>query len=264
MRGMNIHPTAIIEDGAELGADVTIGPMCNIGPSVRLHDSVRLQRCVVVEGDTEIGARTVVHPFAVLGGPPQHLKHGGEDTRLIVGADVIVREHVTMNTGTVEGGGVTRVGDRGFFMIGSHVAHDCNIGSDVICSINVAVGGHVEVGEGAFLGGQSAIHQFCRIGDYAFVGGCAAVITDIIPYASAFGNHAQLAGLNIVGLKRRGLERSTIHDLRAAYKVLFGNHDTFKERVDRVREEFSHCDEVRRIVNFIDVDASRPLMTPRR
>jgi UDP-N-acetylglucosamine acyltransferase len=264
MRGMNIHPTAIIEDGAELGADVVIGPMCYIGPSARLHDGVKLQKCVVVEGDTEIGARTVVHPFTVLGGPPQHLNHRGEDTKLIIGTDVIIRENVTMNTGTVDGGGVTRVGDRGFFMIGSHVAHDCNIGSDVICSINVAVGGHVSVGEGAFLGGQSAIHQFCRIGDYAFVGGCAAVITDIIPYASAFGNHARLAGLNIVGMKRRGMERKTIHALRAAYRILFGDHDTFKERVERVREEFSDCDEVKRIVNFIDVDTSRPLMTPRR
>ncbi len=264
MRGMNIHPTAIIEDGAELGADVVIGPMCHVGPSVRLHDGVTLQKCVIIDGDTEIGARTVVHPFAVLGGPPQHLKHCGEKTKLIIGADVVVRENVTMNTGTVAGGGVTHVGDRGFFMIGSHVAHDCIIGDDVICSINVAVGGHVKVGEGAFLGGQSAIHQFCRIGDYAFVGGCAAVITDIIPYASAFGNHARLAGLNIVGLKRRGMERSTIHALRAAYRILFGDHDTFKERVDRVREEFSDYDEIRRIVSFIDIDTSRPLMTPRR
>jgi len=264
MRGMNIHPTAIIEDGAELGADVVIGPMCHIGGSVRLHDGVTLQKFVVIEGDTEIGARTVVHPFAVLGGPPQHLKHRGEDTKLIIGADAIIRENVTMNTGTVEGGGVTRVGDRGFFMIGSHIAHDCEIGNDVICSINVAVGGHVKVGEGAFLGGQSAIHQFCRIGSYAFVGGCAAVITDIIPYASAVGNHARLAGLNIIGLKRRGMERRAIHDLRAAYRILFDDNDTFKERVDRVRMEFSESDEVRRIVSFIDAGASRPLMTPGR
>ncbi len=264
MRGLNIHPTAVIEEGAELGADVEIGPMCHVGGSVRLHDGVKLQKFVVIEGCTEIGARTVVHPFSVLGGPPQHLKYRGEDTKLIVGADAIIRENVTMNAGTVEGGGVTRIGDRGFFMIGSHIAHDCQVGSDVICSNNVAVGGHVEIGEGAFLGGQCAIHQYCRIGENAFVGGCAAVTSDIIPYSSAFGNHARLAGLNIIGMKRRGMERRAIHQLRAAYRILFDDHDTFKERLEIVRKEYGESSEVKRIVNFIDTGASRPLMTPGR
>ncbi len=262
MRGVEVHPTAIVEDGAELGNDVYIGPMSHVGANVRLHDGVKLLKRVTLEGHTEIGARTVIHSGAVLGGPPQHLKYNGESTKLVVGEDAIIRENVTMNTGTVEGGGITRIGDRGFFMIGAHIAHDCQVGNDIICSNNAAVGGHVAIGDSAFLGGQCAIHQFSRIGAYAFVGGCAAVTADIIPYASVFGNHATLAGLNIIGMKRRGMERRAIQNLRAAYRLLFEARDTFKERLERVRMEFSDSEEVMLIVRFVDEGASRALMTP--
>ena len=263
-KGANIHPTAIVEEGAALGAGVIIGPFCHVGASVKLHDGVVLQRSIIVEGHTEIGARTVVHPFAVLGGPPQHLNYRGAPTKLIIGEDTIIREHVTINVGTEDGGGVTRVGDRGFIMIGAHLAHDCQVGDDLICANNVAVGGHVEIGDGAYIGGSCAVHQFCRIGAYSIIGGGAVVTTDVIPYGSAVGNRAQLGGLNVIGLKRRGVERSKIRELRNAYHVLFSDEGTLIERVERVQQEFQHSDEVQRIVEFIAADADRPVMTPRR
>lgn len=261
---MNIHPTSIIEDGAILGDGVVIGPMCRVGGGVRLHDGVVLKSHIVIEGDTEIGRETIIHPFSTLGGTPQHLGYKGEPTKLRIGANCIFRENVTVNIGTANGGGVTRIGDRAFLMVGTHVAHDCQVGNDVIFTTHVAVGGHVTIGNNAFLGGLCAIHQYCRIGDFAFIGGCATVTTDIIPHASAFGNHAKLAGLNIIGMKRRGMPRETIHNLRGAYRALFAENGTFKERVEFVRENFAGCDEVARIINFIDSGATRPLMTPGR
>ena len=257
---MNIHPTAIIEDGASIG-DVTVGPYCCVRAGATLHDGVVLESHVVIEGGAEIGAGTRVSAFAALGGPPQHLGCKGEGTTLVIGANNIIREHVTMNRGTVAGGGVTRVGDNGFFMTGSHVAHDCQVGDHVIFANGVAVGGHVSIGDYAFLGGLCAIHQHCRIGEHAFVGGCAAVTTDIIPFASAVGNHARLVGLNIVGLKRRGFCRATLHDLRAAYRLLFFGDDVFKARIEIVREKYARSPEVMRVLSFIEAGKARPLMT---
>ena len=260
-----IHPTAILEDGAEIGADVDIGPYCIIGRGARLGDGVKLLNHVTIAGNTTVGEGCVIHPYASLGSPPQHLGYGGEETRLEVGARNTIREHVTMNIGTVAGGGVTRVGDDGFFMVGAHVAHDCQVGDKVIFANNATLGGHVSVGDGVFLGGLSAIHQHSRVGDYAFVGGCAAVTMDIIPYASAMGNHARLTGLNVIGMKRRGLERKTIHALRSAYRMLFlGEDDTFKDRLAAVTSEFGGVQEVMHIMAFINEDASRSLMGPAR
>lgn len=260
----SIHPTAIVEEGAKLGEGVTVGPFCRVGPDVRLGDGVFLESHAVIAGHTSIGARTSVHPFAVIGSPPQHLRYRGEPTRLEIGEDVVIREHATMNPGTVAGGGLTRVGDRGFFMIGAHVAHDCKVGDGVILANNATLGGHVEVGDGAFLGGLCGIHQFCRIGAYAFIGGCAAVVADVIPYGSAYGNHAKLSGLNIIGLKRRETPRQTIHTLRAVYRALFADIDTLKERVEDVRATYGHVPEARRILDFVDATAARSLMTPAR
>lgn len=261
---MSIHPTAIIESGAEIGDDVSIGPWCHIGPRVKIGSGAILHAHVVATGATEIGAKTVIHSFAAIGGPPQHLGYRGEDTRLVIGAGNIIREHVTMNTGTVSGRGETRIGDNGLFMTACHVAHDCVIGDNVIMANNATLGGHVIVEEGAFLGGLCAIHQHCRIGAFAFVGGCAAVPTDVIPFGSAVGNHAGLAGLNIVGLKRRGATRQTMRDLRAAYKHLFSDGATFQERLAEVEAQYGDRPEVARIIAFIKADASRPLMTPAR
>lgn len=261
---MAIHPTAIVDSGAKLGADVEIGAYSKIGADVTLGDGVVVASHVVIEGETTIGDETQIYPFAYLGGPPQHLGYRGEQTRLEIGVKNIIREQVTMNIGTAQGGGITRVGDRGMFMVGAHIAHDCHIGNDVIFANNATLGGHVTIGKNVFLGGLCAIHQNCRIGDYAFIGGCAAVPCDVIPYASASGNHADLVGLNIIGMKRRGMDRKSIHALRGAYRMLFNGEGNFKDRLGMVREQYGDHKEVVTVLDFIEYDASRSLMTPRR
>jgi UDP-N-acetylglucosamine acyltransferase len=261
---MEIHPTAIVEEGAALGAGVRIGPWCRVSANARLGEGVDLKSHVVIEGRTEIGARTRIHSFAVLGGPPQHLGYKGEDTRLRIGSDCVIREHATANIGTPTGRGETVIGEKCFLMTGAHVAHDCLVGSNVIFANNATLGGHVVIEDFVFLGGLCAIHQFCRVGAYAFIGGCAAVPTDVIPYGSATGNHATLSGLNIVGMKRRGMSRASIHDLRAAYRLLFAEDGSFQERLDAVASRFAQSEDVMRIVNFIREDTRRPLMAPPR
>ncbi|MEK7266714.1 MAG: acyl-ACP--UDP-N-acetylglucosamine O-acyltransferase [Pseudomonadota bacterium] len=261
---MGIHPTAIIEEGARLADGVTVGPWCRVSSRASLAEGVELKSHVVIDGNTSLGARTLVYPFAVLGGPPQHLGYRGEDTAVRIGADCIIREHATVNAGTIAGRGVTVVGDKCFLMTGAHVAHDCIVGSNVIFANNATLGGHVVIGDNVFLGGLCAVHQFCRVGSFAFIGGCAAVPTDVIPYGSANGNHATLAGLNLVGMKRRGMSRSAIHEIRAAVKLLFADEDSFQERLDRVAADFARSEEVMRIVNFIREDTRRPLMAPPR
>jgi UDP-N-acetylglucosamine acyltransferase len=257
-----IHPTAIVEDGAVLADDVEIGPYCIVGPKVTLHAGVRLLSHVCIEGVTELGEGTEVHPFARLGGAPQHLAHKGEDTRLVVGKRNIIREHATMHTGTAGGSGVTVVGDEGLYMVGSHVAHDCVVGDKVVLANNATLGGHVKVGDYVFLGGLSAVHQHTRVGRYTFVGGLAAVTKDVIPYGSVWGNHARLEGLNLVGLKRRGMPRETINDLRTAFRLLFAPEGTFQERLDDVARVFAASPEVSEIVTFIRSDSGRPLCLP--
>ena len=259
-----IHPTAIVSPGAQLGQDVEIGAFCTIGPQVQLGDGVRLVSHVVVEGATQIGASTTIHPFAVLGGAPQHLAHKGEDTRLVIGERNIIREHVTMHTGTVGGGGVTTVGSDSLYMVGAHVAHDCVVGDRVTFANNATLGGHVVIGDFVFMGGLCAVHQFTRIGRYSFVGGGGVVTKDIIPYGSVWGNHAHLEGLNLVGLKRRGFTREAINALRAAYRLLFADEGTFQERLDDVAEAHAGTPEVMEIVDFIRAEANRPLCLPER
>jgi len=259
-----IHPTAIVSPDAQLGQDVEIGAFCTVGPEVQLGDGVRLVSHVVVEGATQIGAGSTVHPFAVLGGAPQHLAHRGEDTRLVIGERNIIREHVTMHTGTVGGGGVTKVGSDSLYMVGSHVAHDCIVGDRVTFANNATLGGHVVIGDFVFMGGLSAVHQFTRIGRYSFVGGGGVVTKDIIPYGSVWGNHAHLEGLNLVGLKRRGFTREAINALRAAYRLLFADEGTFQERLDDVAETHAGTPEVMEIVDFIRAEGNRPLCLPER
>jgi len=259
-----IHPTAIVSPGAQLGQDVEIGAFCTVGPGVQLGDGVRLISHVVIEGATQIGAGTTVHPFAVLGGAPQHLAHKGEDTRLVIGERNIIREHVTMHTGTVGGGGVTMIGSDSLYMVGAHVAHDCIVGDRVTFANNATLGGHVVIGDFVFMGGLCAVHQFTRIGRYSFVGGGGVVTKDIIPYGSVWGNHAHLEGLNLVGLKRRGFSREAINALRAAYRLLFADEGTFQERLDDVAEAHADTPEVMEIVDFIRSEANRPLCLPER
>ena len=261
---VDVHPTAIVAKGAELADGVSIGPFCVIGAKARIGPSTSLASHVVVEGSTELGARNQVHPFCVLGGPPQHTAYRGEDTRLLIGDDNIIREHATMNIGTVNGGGVTRVGSHGFFMIESHVGHDCVVGDNVILIKQATLGGHCQIGDFVIVGGLAAVHQFTRVGRHAMIGGLAAVVKDVIPYGSVWGNHAHLEGLNLVGLKRRGFNRDTINTLRAAYRLLFADEGTFQERLDDTVETYSSSPEVMEIIDFIRAEAGRPLCLPER
>jgi UDP-N-acetylglucosamine acyltransferase len=259
-----VHPTAMIDPGAKLGEGVSVGPYCIIGPNVTLGDRVRLVAHVVLEGVTTIGEETTISPFAHLGGAPQHLAHKGEPTRLEIGPRNRIRAHVTMDTGTVNGGGLTRVGADGLFMVGSHVAHDCVVGDNVVFANNATLGGHVSVGNFVFMGGLSAVHQFTRIGPYAFAGGGAIITKDVIPFGSVWGNHAHLEGLNLVGLKRRGFPRETINDLRSAYRLLFADEGTFQERLEDTARVFAGSQAVMDIVNFIRAEANRPMCLPAR
>jgi UDP-N-acetylglucosamine acyltransferase len=259
----SIHSTAIVHKNAELGEGVEIGPYCTVGPDVVLGDNVRLISHVSVDGVTRLGEACVLHPFARLGGEPQHLGHKGEKTRLEVGPRNLIREAVTFNTGTAAGRGVTTIGADGLFMTGSHVAHDCIVGDHAVLANNATLGGHVTVGDFVFMGGLAAVHQFSRVGRYAFIGGLSAVTKDVIPYGSVWGVHAHLEGLNLVGLKRRGFARETIRDLRAAFRLLFADEGTFKERLDDVSRVFVGVKEVMEIVDFIRADADRPLCQPR-
>lgn len=257
-----IHPTAIIEDGAQIGSGVAIGPYSSIGSNVTLGDGVVLHSHVVVAGRTSVGSNTQIYPFASIGHNPQDLKYDGEPSALEIGADNVIREHVTMNPGTQGGGMLTKIGEGCLFMIGAHVAHDCRIGDHVILVNNATLGGHVEIGEWAIIGGLSAVHQFVRIGRHAMVGGMSGVENDVIPYGSVFGNRAHLSGLNLVGLKRRGFSRDDIHDLRRAYRLIFAPEGTLQERLADVSELFSGVEPVMEIVAFTGADSSRSICQP--
>ena len=263
MSDTNIHPTAIVEAGARLGDGVRIGPFCLIGREVELGAGCELVSHVVVAGRTRVGAGTRIWPFASIGHQPQDLKYQGEPSTLEIGANCILREGVTMNPGTKGGGMVTRVGDGCAFLANSHVGHDCIVGSNVIFSNNVMLAGHCTVGDFAILGGGAAAIQFARIGNHAFLGGMSGLEHDLIPYGMALGNRAYLSGLNIIGLQRRGFSREDIHKLRRAYRLLFAEEGTLKERVDDVASEYADHAIVQEIVAFIREGGKRSLCTPR-
>ena len=261
---VSIHPSAVVDPAAKLGEGVTIGPFCVVGPNVELGDRVRLHSHVVVEGRTKVGEGTEVFPFASIGHQPQDLKYHGEPSELIIGKFNKIRENVTMNPGTEGGGMLTRVGDHGLFMMGAHVAHDCVVGNHVILANNATLAGHVHVGDYAILGGLSAVHQFVRIGAHAMIGGMSGVENDVIPYGLVMGERARLAGLNLVGLERRGFTKDQVRALRAAYKMLFAPAgDTFAARLDEVTKEYDGDALVSEILGFIKDKASRPLLQPR-
>jgi UDP-N-acetylglucosamine acyltransferase len=260
---MTVHPTAIVEQGAKIGEAVDIGPFAVIGPKVTLAGGVRIHSHVVVGGATEIDSGTVVYPHAVLGGPAQYRGDKGEGARLIIGRDNIIREHVTMSAGSTKGGGTTRVGDGGYFMAYSHVAHDCRIGNGVTFANGAQLGGHVEIGDGANLGGLCAIQQFGRIGRGAFIGGLTGVPDDVIPYGMVVGDRAQLLGLNLIGLKRKGMTRANIHTMRAAFRAIFFGEGRLADRAQDAGERWKDVSEVREIVEFILADSKRPICTPR-
>lgn len=257
-----IHPTAVVDPGAHLADGVEVGPWCLVGPGVSLAADVRLISHVVVQQDTGVGARTVIHPFAVIGGDPQHGGYKGETVRLEIGEDCLVREHSTLNRGTPGGGGLTRIGTGCLFMTGAHVGHDAVVGDNVTFANQATLGGHAVIGDRVFLGGLCAVHQFGRVGQGAIIGGLAAVTRDVIPYGSAWGNHARLHGLNLVGLKRKGYDRSAIRRLLAAYRDLFEGGGTFGERLDAAETTYADLSEIMEITAFIRADGKRPLCLP--
>lgn len=258
----HIHPSAIIDPSAQIGRECRIGPYCVVGAQVRLSDNITLHSHVVVEGHTEIGEGTEIYPFASIGHRPQDKKFKGEATKLVIGAHNMIREHVTMNPGTEGGGGLTQVGSHGLFMASSHVAHDCIVGDHVILANNATLAGHVTVGDGAIIGGLSAVHQFVRIGSYAMIGGMSAVEKDVIPYGSVMGERANLAGLNLIGLKRRNLDKDIINALRHAFKELFDPASgTLAERAAATSKKYPQA-EVQHITDFILNHADRAICTP--
>jgi UDP-N-acetylglucosamine acyltransferase len=255
-----IDPTARIADGARIGKDVEIGPYCLVGPHVELGDGVRLIGNVHVTGVTTIGEGTLVYPFASLGTPPQSVHYRGGATRLVIGPHCVLRESVTMNTGTEDGGGVTSVGARGLFMVGSHIGHDCQVGNGVTFANLATLGGHVIVGDNVFFGGLSAVHQFCRIGEGAMIGGMSPVRADVIPFGLVRG--VKLMGLNVVGLRRRGATRADLQRLRQAYRTLFLGEGVFADRVEAVASEFADDPAVGKIIAFIRNCGKRKLVQP--
>lgn len=259
-----IHPTAIVAPSAKLGNDVRIGPFCIVDRDVELGDRVELISHAVVTGRTRVGARTRIFPFAAIGHQPQDLKYHGEPSRLEIGSDNTIREHVTMHPGTEGGGLLTRVGSHCLFMVATHVAHDCKLGDHVVMANNATLGGHVVVDDWAILGGLAAVHQFVRIGKHAIIGGMSGVENDVIPYGSVMGDRARLAGLNIVGLKRRGFDRDTLHDIRRAFRLLFADEGTMAERLSDVSELFHNNEAVMDIVRFIQTANERAICQPRR
>lgn len=233
-----IHPTAIIAPGAQIAAGAEVGPYCMIGPDVVLEAGVKLMSHVVVDGHTVIGAGAVIYPFVTIGMAPQDLKYKGEPTETVIGPRTQIREHCTIHRGTVTGTGITRVGADCLLMAVTHVAHDCALGNNVVVANNVVMGGHVTIGDYAVIGGASALHQFVRIGRGAMVGGVSGVEADVVPFATVLGNRAQLSGLNVVGLKRRGVDRAGLHRLRQAFLSLFAGDaqgGVFADRLARLR-----------------------------
>lgn len=254
-----IHPLALVEDGAVIGENVVVGPFSHVGPRVVLKDGVELISHAVVSGRTEIGRNCRIFPMAVIGGVSQSLHEAGEDSTLTVGDNCTMREGVTMNCGTVGGGGKTVVGNNCLFLANSHVAHDCQLGSDIIMSNNVMLAGHVHVADRAILGGGCAVHQFTRIGRQAFIGGLSAVNYDVIPYGMLNGNPGVLGGLNVVGMTRAGIERATIHTVRRAFKQIFEGEGNIRANAAAIRNDYADCKEAMEILDFIAADSDRAI-----
>jgi len=257
-----IHRTAVIEEGAVIGADCVIGALAVVGPEATLGAGVELKSHTVVEGWTEIGDGTVIFPFASIGHIPQDLKFGGERSKLVIGKRNRIREHVTMSPGTEGGGGITRVGDDGLFMMGVHIGHDCIVGNHVVLANNASLGGHCVIEDHVIIGALAGVHQFCRVGRGSMIGGLAAVVADVIPYGTVMGNRASLEGLNLIGLKRRGAEKTEINGLRAAFKTLFSGTGNLRDRAVLTQKEYASNGLVQDVTGFILEDSSRRITTP--
>lgn len=259
---VDIHPLAVVETGAELGADVRIGPFCFVGAEARLGDRVELKNHVSVAGDTTVGAGTVVWPFASLGGEPQNKAHKGGPSRLVIGSGCVIRENCTFNRGTDAARALTTVGDNGYFMAGAHVAHDCSVGANVTFANNATLGGHVQVGDFVTIGGYAAVHQFARVGHHAFVTGMSALTGDLIPYGIAMGNRARLRGLNVVGMKRSGMSTQAIRALKDVYKMLFNRRMVFADALAEARARFAGDERALELIGFFETGSKRHFCMP--
>ena len=258
-----IHPTAIIDPAADIDSSVAIGPYSVIGPHVRIAANVTIKSHVVIEGHTQIGEGCEIYPFAVLGQPPQHLRYEGEASELIIGKNNIIREHVTMHPGTAVDKMKTVIGNNGMFMVASHVAHDCVIGDNLILAQNAALGGHVIVEDNVYFGAYSAAHPFVRIGYNAVIGGVSAVVADVIPFGAVYGERGMLNGVNIVGMKRRGLDKQTMRAVKKAYDDIFLGDGVMKDNLAKLKDEQGHIKEIADIIDFIEKDSGRPLCLPK-
>lgn len=258
-----IHPTALIAEGAQLAPGVCVGAYAVIGPNVILKSNVKVYSHAVIDGYTTIGARSEVFPFAVLGLAPQSIHYKGEPTTLDIGEDCIIREHATIHRGTVKGGMRTTVGNNCYIMIGAHIGHDCHVGNFVTMANNATLGGHVTVGNYTNIGGLAAIHQFVRIGAYAMISGTAGVSEDVMPFGTVIAMRAKLGGLNLIGMKRHGFGREDIHGLRNAYKLLAKDQaGTLEERLNKIRAFYGNHRAVMDLLSFIEQDPKRPLCLP--
>ncbi|KQW22927.1 UDP-N-acetylglucosamine O-acyltransferase [Afipia sp. Root123D2] len=258
----NIDPTARVEDGAVIGDGVSIGPYCLVGPDVVIGANTKLVSHVNVTARTTIGENCTIYPFASLGTPPQISNYAEIPTQLVIGNNCVIREGVTMNCGSVKGGGITRVGDRGFFMNNAHVGHDCIVGNDVVFATSATLGGHCEIGNYVFMGGLTAAHQFVRIGPQVMVGGLCAVRNDVIPYGLVSGDYAHLEGLNIVGMRRRQFTRERLKAIRAFYQKLFHGRGVFAERLVKLQPLGATDPAIAEILAFIAADRRRSLCLP--
>ncbi|WP_367714798.1 acyl-ACP--UDP-N-acetylglucosamine O-acyltransferase [Nitratireductor sp. GISD-1A_MAKvit] len=259
-----IHPSAVVEAGAELGEGVRIGPFCHVSSGARLHDDVELISHVTIMGETTLGTACQVYPQAVLGAPPQNFKHKGGRSTLEVGEHCVIREGVTFHAGTDTSRGRTTVGSHGLFMAYSHVAHDSDVGNHVTMANYAGLGGHAEIGDHVIISGYAAVHQFVRIGHHAFLGGFAAVVGDVIPYGMAVGDRARLRGLNLVGLKRSGMPRDDITALRRAYRMLFAEGASLEDNAAEVLRAYPGSELIADIVGFVGARDKRHFTLPAR
>ncbi len=261
-----IHPSSVIDPKAQIDEDVKIGPFCTVGPHVVLKKGVELISHVVVDGYTEVGERTQVYPFATLGMLTQHKSSHSPDARLVIGSDNIFREHVTIHVGSPVDNMITIIGNRNLLLVGSHVAHDCILGDDIVMSNCATLAGHVKVGNFAIISGLSAVHQFTRIGEHAMIGGMTGVERDVIPYGMVIGNRAHLEGLNLVGLRRRGFDNAQVLELMGAYKELFDTSDevALRDRVVAVKDAYPENPLIQNVINFIQSETKRQLCMPEK
>jgi UDP-N-acetylglucosamine acyltransferase len=256
-----IHSSSVIDQKANIGKNIKIGPFCYIGPNVELQQDVELISNVHIEGNTKIGKGTKIFPFASIGTNPQDLKFEGETNSVSIGENNIIREYVTINPGTKGGGGKTQIGNNCLFMISSHIAHDCKVGSNVVIANNVPLGGHVTLEDSVVIGGNSAVQQFTRIGRLAMIGGMTGVLKDVIPFGLSFGNRNYLQGINLIGLRRKKYENKKILELDTAYKKIFSS-EKFHENLAKINGEFKENDLVKEVIDFIEKDKKRPICTP--